>query len=85
MYCIVEIYEEYIPGDLGPMFSQEPDYSTQFETLEGVKSFCDAYNEKHKNDFYVRYINSFMSPCSSQTMSAPCTSAHSKQIHYYHQ
>ena len=51
MYCIVEIYEEYLPGDLGPMFSQEPDYSTQFETLESVKSFCDTYNEKHKNDW----------------------------------
>lgn len=49
MYCIEEIYQEFLPGDLGPLFTTQPDYSTQFENLEDVQKFCDSYNEKYKN------------------------------------
>lgn len=51
MYCIEEIYQEFLPGDLGPLFTTQPDYSTQFENLEDVQKFCDSYNEKYKNSW----------------------------------
>lgn len=49
MYYIEEIYQEFLPGDLGPLFSTEPDYSTQFENLEDAEKFCDDYNHKYEN------------------------------------
>ena len=49
MYYIEEIYQEFLPGDLGPLFSTEPDYSTQFENLEDAEKFCDDYNRKYEN------------------------------------
>lgn len=49
MYCIEEIYQDFLPGDLGPLFSAKPDYSTQFERLEDAQKFCDDYNEKYKD------------------------------------
>lgn len=51
MYCIEEIYQDFLPGDLGPLFSAKPDYSTQFERLEDAQKFCDSYNEKYKNSW----------------------------------
>ena len=49
MYCIEEIYQGFLPGDFGPMFTTKPDYSTQFEKLEDVEKFCDEYNRKYEN------------------------------------
>lgn len=51
MYCIEEIYQDFLPGDLAPLFSTKPDYSTQFETLEAAEAFCNSYNEEYKNDW----------------------------------
>lgn len=49
MYCVEEIYQYFFPGDLGPMYSQKPDYSTQFEKLEDAENFCDNYNREYEN------------------------------------
>lgn len=49
MYCIEEIYQDFLPGDLGPLFSTKSDYSTQFERLEDAQKFCDYYNHKYEN------------------------------------
>lgn len=51
MYCIEEIYQDFLPGDLAPLFSAKPDYSTQFESLEDAQKFCDSYNEEYKNSW----------------------------------
>lgn len=49
MYCVEEIYQDFLPGDLGPMFTAKPDYSTQFEKLENAEKFCDNYNREYEN------------------------------------
>lgn len=49
MYCIEEIYQELLSGDLGPLFTTQPDYSTLFENLEDAEKFCDGYNRKYEN------------------------------------
>jgi hypothetical protein len=49
MYCIEEIYQNFLPGDLGPLYSATPEYATQFERLEDAQKFCDGYNEEHKD------------------------------------
>ena len=49
MYCIEEIYQHFLPGDLGPLFTTQLDYSSQFETLEAAEKFCDYYNHKYEN------------------------------------
>lgn len=49
MYYIEEIYQDFLPGDLGPLFTTRPDYSTQFENLEDAEKFCDDYNHKYEN------------------------------------
>lgn len=49
MYCVVEVYQEFLRGDFGPFFSEKPDYSTQFLHLEDAEEFCRIYNEKYKN------------------------------------
>ena len=49
MYCVEEIYQIFLPGDLGPLFTAQPDYSTQFEKLEDAEKFCDNYNREYEN------------------------------------
>ena len=51
MYCIEEVYERYLPGDTGPWFDTEPDYSKIFETYEEVEAFCEKYNDEHKGEW----------------------------------
>lgn len=51
MYCVKYVYETYLPGDTSPLFTTEPDYSMQFETLDEVKQFCENHNKEHKNEY----------------------------------
>lgn len=48
VYCVVEVYEHFLPGDTSPWFETEPDYSTQFDTKEEVEAYCKKYNDEHK-------------------------------------
>lgn len=48
IYCVMDVYEHFVPGDTGPWFETEPDYSTQFDTKEEAEAYCEKYNNEHK-------------------------------------
>lgn len=48
VYCVVEVYEHFLPGDTSPWFETEPDYSTQFDKKEDAEAYCEKYNNEHK-------------------------------------
>lgn len=51
VYCVEEVYEQYLPGDPSPWFDTEPDYSTQFDTKEEAEAYCEKYNNEHKGEW----------------------------------